>query len=57
MAGRIFCNLDGLNVTAGEKVRWHTIVQVHLHASKCKAIVITITLGSAANHFAQKDVS
>lgn len=25
--GRIFCNLDGLNVTAGEKVRWHTIVQ------------------------------
>ncbi len=27
-AGRIYCNLEGLNTTSGSSTRWHTIVQV-----------------------------
>lgn len=26
--GRLFCNLEGLNMTTGEKIRWHTVVLV-----------------------------
>ena len=46
IAGRIYCNLRGLNASVGEKVRWHTLVQVCQGTSACLLMGLLMLLSS-----------
>lgn len=47
--GRLFCNLEGLNMTTGEKIRWHTVVLVR--PSLCLFIVVIRQLAGHRQQF------